>query len=126
LRQLGGVKRLGYRLFTANRWEKGQETKVTLDFSLKQNYPNPFNPVTTIGFKVQGSRFKVPLPTTLTIYNILGQKVRTLVDEPKRAGSYEVIWDGKDNKGEEVASGIYFYQLRAEDYTETKRMILLR
>jgi hypothetical protein len=48
------------------------------------------------------------------------------VNEPKRAGSYEVIWDGKDDKGKEVASGIYFYQLRATDYTETKRMLLLK
>jgi flagellar hook assembly protein FlgD len=52
--------------------------------------------------------------------------VRTLVDEPKRAGSYEVIWDGKDDKGKEMASGIYFYQLKAGDYAETKKMLLLK
>jgi flagellar hook assembly protein FlgD len=52
--------------------------------------------------------------------------VRTLVDEPKGVGSYEVIWDGKDDKGKGVASGIYFYQLNAGDYKETKKMILIR
>jgi len=62
----------------------------------------------------------------LIIYNILGQKARTLVDEPKRAGSYEVIWDGKDDQRKEVGSGIYFYQLRAGDFSETKKMLLLR
>jgi flagellar hook assembly protein FlgD len=106
--------------------EEDQETQVIPGFSLKQNYPNPFNPITTVTFKVQGSKFKVPLPTTLKIYNILGQKVRTLVDEPKRAGNYEVVWDGKDDNGKEVASGIYFYQLKAGDFTEAKKMLLLK
>ena len=95
-------------------------------FALYQNYPNPFNPATSIRYKVQGLRFKVPTHTTLKIYNILGQKVRTLVDEPKGAGSYEVIWDGKNDAGEDVASGIYFYQLTASDHTLTKKMVLLR
>jgi flagellar hook assembly protein FlgD len=67
-----------------------------------------------------------PIHTSLKIYNILGEKVRTLIDEPKRAGSYEVIWDRKDDKGKEMASGIYFYQLKAGDYTETKKMLLLK
>jgi flagellar hook assembly protein FlgD len=52
--------------------------------------------------------------------------VRALADEPKSAGSYEVIWDGKDDKGKEVASGIYFHQLKAGDFTETKKMLLLK
>ncbi|MFQ6003148.1 MAG: T9SS type A sorting domain-containing protein, partial [Candidatus Zixiibacteriota bacterium] len=108
--------------------EEDQETEVIPNFSLKQNYPNPFNPTTKILFTVYGSRFMVhrPIHTTLKIYNILGQKVRTLVDEPKGARSYEVIWDGKDDKGKEVASGIYFYQLKAGDFIETKKMLLLK
>jgi flagellar hook assembly protein FlgD len=97
---------------------------------LHQNYPNPFNPATRIQYAVSREKRRTAdnsLPhTTLKIYNILGQKVRTLVDESKRAGSYEVIWDGKDDKGKEVGSGIYFYQLRAGDYTETKKMILVK
>ena len=113
-----------------------EPASIPADFTLLQNYPNPFNPVTTITFKVQGSppkadpplaeKLKVPLPTTLKIYNILGQKVRTLVDEPKSAGKYEVIWDGRNDKGEEVASGLYFYQLSTENNRITKKMLLLR
>ena len=97
-------------------------------FTLAQNYPNPFNPSTTIPYRVGGSQFMVnrPIHTTLKIYNILGQLVRTLVDEEKVAGNYKVIWDGRDNSGREVGSGIYFYQLRTEDYTATKKMVLLR
>ena len=103
-----------------------EEDQRPLAFALFQNYPNPFNPATAIRFKVQGSRFKIPIHTTLKIYNILGQRVRALVGEPKSAGSYEVIWDGKDDKGQDVASGIYFYQLIAGDYKETKKMTLIR
>ena len=111
-------------------------TEIPARFHLQQNYPNPFNPTTGIQYAVgsrqtqavHGSRFIVhgPIPTTLKIYNILGQKVRTLVDEPKTSGNHVVIWDGKDDKGKEVTSGIYFYQLRAGDFTETKKMLLLK
>ena len=119
-------------------------TSVDLDedqkpstFILLQNYPNPFNPVTKIHYVVGGRQTKAAdsgrwtadgsfTPVTLKIYNILGQKVRTLVDEPKRAGSHEVIWDGRDDQGKDVASGIYFYQLTAGDYKKTKKMVLIR
>jgi hypothetical protein len=112
-------------------WTKvGEEEVVGLPntFELAQNYPNPFNPTTTIPFTVSGSRFIVrsPIHTTLVIYNILGQKVRTLVDEEKLPENYSVIWDGKDYSGKEVASGIYFYQLKTKDFTDTKKMVLLR
>ena len=102
--------------------------RVPYTFRLEQNYPNPFNPATTIPFTVIGSRFSVhsPIHTTLKIYNVLGQLVRTLVDEEKQSGNYQVIWDGKNLKGNEVSSGIYFYQLRAGDYKETRKMSLLR
>ena len=58
--------------------------------------------------------------------NLLGQEVKTLVDEEKRAGEYEVLWDGKDNFGNHVASGIYFYQIRVKNFTETKKLVLLK
>ena len=108
--------------------DEEEERNLPEKFALYQNYPNPFNPSTKIPFTVYSSRFTVhsPLHTTLTIYNILGQKVRTLVDEPERAGSYEVIWDGKDDQGKEATSGIYFYQLRVKNQTLTKKMLLLR
>jgi len=97
-----------------------------LEFTLSQNYPNPFNPTTTIKFKVQGSKFKVPVPTILRIYNILGEVVRTLVDEPKSTGDYTVLWDGKNDKGEQLSSGVYFSQLKVGDYTSAKKMVLLK
>ncbi len=103
-----------------------EEDQKPTAFALFQNYPNPFNPITVIRFNVQDSKFKIPIHTTLKIYNILGQKVRTLVDEPKTAGSYEVIWDGKDDKGKEVASGIYFYKLTAGSYQKIRKMVLLK
>ena len=77
---------------------------------------------------VDGSWFIVhsPIHTTLKIYNLLGQVVRILVNEEKLPGSYTVIWDGKDQKGHEVSSGIYFYQLKAKDYSEVKKMVFLK
>lgn len=108
--------------------KSNEEHLVPNNFSLKQNYPNPFNPSTTLPFslKVQGSTFKCPIHTTLKIYNILGQLVKTLVDEGKLPGRYEVVWDGKDDRGKEVTSGVYFYRLETAGYKETKKMILLR
>jgi hypothetical protein len=101
---------------------------VPFAFELGQNYPNPFNPSTTIPFRAgsQGHVARSPVRTTLIIYNILGQKVKTLVDEDKLPGNYQVIWDGRDRMGNQVSSGIYFYQLKAGNYKETKKMSLLR
>jgi hypothetical protein len=105
-----------------------ENSVMPLSFELNQNYPNPFNPNTAIPFslKVQGSRFNEPVHTTLVIYNILGQKVRVLMDEEKVSGDYMVFWDGKDEKGKEVSSGIYFYVLQFDDFKETKKMLLIR
>lgn len=90
-------------------------------FALEQNYPNPFNPETTIKYQLpRKSEVK------LTIYSILGQEVRTLVIEDKKAGFYQVIWNGRDNAGIPVASGLYFYQLRAGDFIKTRKMIILK
>jgi hypothetical protein len=105
---------------------EGEPVTKPSSFELSQNYPNPFNPTTAIRFKVQCSKFKVPSRTTLKIYNILGETVKTLVDELKSEGSYTVTWDGKDEKGEEVASGIYLYRLKVGEYSEVRKMVLLR
>ena len=106
--------------------EQGASAKP--DFTLLQNYPNPFNPATTIPFTVNGSKSMVhsPIRTTLKIYNILGQKVRTLINEDKLPGSYQVIWDGKDEGGKEVSSGVYFYVIETKDLVQTKKMTLVR
>ncbi len=90
-------------------------------FSLQQNYPNPFNPTTRISFDVPRKS-----NITLTVYNILGQKVTTLVDREMAPGSYEVDWDGKTDGGTEVASGVYFYKIKADSFVETKKMMLVR
>jgi len=112
--------------WTWNKVEEDQEVGLPNSFELAQNYPNPFNPTTRIQFRVGSLEFGEPIHTTLKVYNILGQLVRTLADEEKGSGNYNIIWDGKDNSGKEVASGIYFYQLRKPNYTATKKMILLR
>jgi len=97
-------------------------------FHLEQNYPNPFNPYTTIPFRVHGKRETEngPIRTTLVIYNILGQKVRTLVDKVQKPGRYEVVWDGKDRSGVSVSSGIYFYKLKAGDFEQVKKLVFLK
>jgi hypothetical protein len=90
-------------------------------YSLSQNYPNPFNPTTTINFALPEASH-----VSLDIYNVLGQKVRTLVNEPLAANNYEVEWDGRNETGSEVASGIYFYKLQTDNFVNTKKMILSR
>jgi len=90
-------------------------------FSLFQNYPNPFNQETEIRFYV--SR---PCKVKLKIYNTLGQLVKTMVNEEKLPGNYSIIWNGKNEKGKDLPSGVYIYILRAKNYIETKKMVLLR
>jgi hypothetical protein len=90
-------------------------------FSLDDNYPNPFNPETNIGYFVPRA-----CQVRLEVFNLLGQKIRTLVNEHQTAGSREVSWDGRNEAGEQVASGVYFYKLQAEDFTQTKKMVLIR
>ncbi len=90
-------------------------------FSLSTNYPNPFNPSTTIPFAVPDR-----LNVTIKVYNLLGQYVTTLTDSVRPAGSYSVVWDGKNDAGMMVTSGIYFYRLEAGIYSETRRMVFMR
>ena len=90
------------------------------NFLLSQNYPNPFNPSTNIKYAISSPQY-----ATLKVYDILGNEVATLVDEYKPAGSYEVEFNASSRIGN-LASGIYFYQLKAGEFVETKKMILLR
>jgi len=102
---------------------------IPTKFTLEQNYPNPFNPTTTI-------QYKIPTKSTtkLVVYNLLGEKVATLVDEEQQAGVYSVIWNGKDDSGNNVASGIYLYRLEAGDpsigsgprFVQVKKLALVR
>lgn len=91
------------------------------NYSLSNNYPNPFNPSTTIEFSLPRRAH-----TTLEIFNVLGAKVNTLLDNNLSAGSYKVIWDSHDSDGNEVASGVYFYKLETAEFVETKKMILVQ
>lgn len=90
-------------------------------FALAQNYPNPFNPTTNIEFALP-----VRSNVTLSIYNLLGQKVRTLRDEEMDAGTYRISWDATNDAGSRVASGVYFYKLATDSFTDTKKMMLLK
>jgi hypothetical protein len=91
-------------------------------FALYQNVPNPFNPTTTIGYDVPAGGGVV----TLRIYDVNGKLVRTLVDGPQTAGQKAATWNGRDYRGRGVASGIYFYRLRAPGYEKTLKMLLLQ
>ena len=92
-------------------------------FALGQNFPNPFNPSTTIAYAVpEGDEVQV----RLNIYNIRGQLVSTLVNEVKVAGNYQVQWDGSDNNGRQVSSGVYFYRIQAGDFSQTRKMVILK
>ncbi len=97
------------------------EADIPVQFSLEQNYPNPFNPETSIRYTLQRSG-----AVRLDIYNLMGQRVRTLIDEYCSAGSYKVVWDGMDDRGNRAVSGVYIYQLRANDAVATRKMILLK
>jgi len=94
---------------------------IPQDFALSNNYPNPFNPETIIEYQLPGN-----VQVSLRIFDILGKEVRTLVNEEQDAGYYKVLWDGKNEAGRMVASGLYFYVLEAENYRSMKKMILTK
>ena len=113
-----------------NRWaiwgvsavdEEDDFSHLPKEFDLRQNYPNPFNPTTIIEYALpKASEVKI------RIYNILGQKVRSLVDEHQDAGYKRIQWDGKDDGGNEISSGVYFYRIEAGDFVKCKKMTLLK
>jgi len=90
-------------------------------YSLQQNYPNPFNPTTQIKFALPRASHAI-----IEIFNVLGQRVTKLVDKQLPAGYYEFSWNGTDGTGGEVSSAVYFYRLRAGDFVQTRKMVLLK
>lgn len=90
-------------------------------YSLAQNYPNPFNPETSIQYSLAKAG-----KVTLTIYNVMGQKVRTLVDESKPAGNYTVSWNGRTDRNTPVSTGVYFYKINAGDFNQIKKLLFLK
>jgi len=107
--------------------EAGTHSLVTLlkavpvNFSLEQNTPNPFNPVTSINYSVP-SESRV----TIEVFNVLGENLRTLVDEVQTAGNWTARWDGKNQKGEQMTSGVYFYKMTAGGFSATHKMTLVK
>lgn len=99
-----------------------EETDIPSSFRVSQNYPNPFNPSTTIGFELPNSGL-----VSVRIYNIMGQLVKTLSDNKSyEAGKHSIMWNGKNNNGEEVPSGVYFYRITSGNETQTKKMLLIK
>ena len=90
-------------------------------FNLAQNYPNPFNPSTLIKYQVLTSSNVV-----IKIYDILGNEVKTLVNESKPSGNYSVTWNGDNNLGKKITSGVYFYRMEAGSYVKTMKLMLLK
>ena len=98
-----------------------QQAHSVDQFVLGDNYPNPFNPETVIPYQLSKSSF-----VTLNIYNILGQCVQTLIQRVQKTGMHEALWDGNDSAGNPVGSGVYFYRIQAGDFSEVKKMVLIR
>jgi hypothetical protein len=98
-----------------------RENALPAEFVLLQNYPNPFNPETSISFALSKDGY-----TTLKVYDITGKLITILINEQKTAGYYTVKWNGRNEKGEIVPTGLYLYQIISGEYSSTKRMLLLK
>ena len=94
---------------------------VPLSFSLNQNFPNPFNPITTLRYDLPSN-----VLVTLSIYDMLGREVTQLVNTTQEAGYRSVQWDATDSFGKIVSAGFYLYQVRAGEFVQTKKMVLLK
>jgi hypothetical protein len=125
-----------YYYSSSNSSVEASEEGTLHGFALLQNYPNPFNQTTLIRYSLSAAN---PIRTTLRVYNILGEEVRELVNTNQSRGRYQVFWNGTNDSGKEVSSGIYFYQLtvrqadrpeespgRAGEYSETKKLVLIK
>ncbi len=109
------------RLNNLTRDAGGVVNNLPGEYSLSQNYPNPFNPTTSISFNLP-----VAGHVELAVYNLLGQKVATVVDGTLAAGQHEVIWNGSDQNGVAVSSGVYFYRLKSATFNQTRKMTLMK
>jgi len=98
-----------------------QKTGQQATYDLSPNWPNPFNPATSFKYSIAKE-----CHVKIVICNILGQKVTTLVDEVKSAGNHFAMWDGKNAQGRDVASGLYFYVIQAGEFTQSKKMMIIK
>ena len=94
---------------------------IPTTFFLSQNYPNPFNPITKLDYNLP-LRSKV----NISVYNVLGQEIKTLLNEVKEYGYHSVIWNGKDNSGKDMASGVYFARITSQSFIKTRKMLLVK
>ncbi len=94
---------------------------IPKEFVLHQNYPNPFNPNTTIGYQMPQQSY-----IRIEIFNLLGQRVRTLVNDVKEPGFCQAVWDGRNDSGARVGNGVYLYRMVAGDYVLVRKMILMK
>jgi hypothetical protein len=85
------------------------------------NFPNPFNPETTIRFNTAKAEH-----VTIDIFNIRGQRIKTLLNEYVNSGNHSIVWNGTNDNGQSVSSGVYFYQMKAGEYTSVRRMVLMK
>ena len=98
-----------------------QKQSIPTAYDLRQNHPNPFNPSTTIEYDLPKN-----VEVEITIFNLLGSKIRTLVDESMNAGSHRIVWDAKDNAGRTVSTGVYFYRMKAGDFVKVKKLLFMK
>ena len=96
-------------------------SSIPAEFTLLQNYPNPFNPETTIQFGLPHESKVV-----LKIYNLIGQEIKTLVNENRKAGFHKITWQGDNNFGQRVSSGVYLYKLYSGNFVEIKKMVVIQ
>jgi hypothetical protein len=101
--------------------KSAQGDLVPTNFDLKQNFPNPFNPETTIQYDLPTAEY-----IQIDVFNVLGQKIRTLIDSQKQAGSFTHVWDGRNDQGEFVVSGLYMYCIQAGSFVEMRKMLLMK
>ncbi len=106
--------------------EEIESELLPTEFGLSQNYPNPFNPSTTINFQIPELDRVQDISTTLKIYDIRGRLIRTLLDEKRSPGYYSEFWDGMNDNGDKVSTGIYFYGLKTESYVSSRKMIIIK
>ncbi|MCP4566315.1 MAG: T9SS type A sorting domain-containing protein [FCB group bacterium] len=121
----------GYKSWDVSVFINGQNSHTTADdndfvllpnnYSISQNHPNPFNPATTIDFTLPKQSY-----VTIEVFNLLGERIRTLLNESKSAGQHAIVWNGTDENNQSVASGIYLYRIMAEDFIQARQMILMK
>ncbi len=116
------VSKLGtFKVMAGPLGDTPDELLVPTEFALQQNYPNPFNPTTTIGFQMPHTG-----QLSLIVYDVLGRRVATLVDQPMRFGTHRVVWDGRSDQGAKLASGVYFVRMNAGSFQDVKKMVLVK